>query len=105
MSENLYAPNVEVFSVDSKSYLKYNKDMQIPYVGGAMVSYGENSLLYVGGRGSDRIYQFLGKEMRAKVFKQVSLIMSSSDIHPLKIFSQHIRNIFMSQFNPNYQDN
>ena len=97
MSENLDAPNVEVFSVESKSYLKYNKDMQIPYVGGAMVPYGDDSLLYVGGRGSDRIYQFLGKEMRAKVFKQV--IVSSSDLHRKYLA---IRNIFMSQFNHNY---
>ena len=53
--------------------------MQIPYVGGAMVPYGENSLLYVGGKhttdnhgSSDKIYQFDGKEMRAKVFRYPS---------------------------------
>ena len=56
----------------SGRFLPYNEDMQIPYVGGAMVPYGENSLLYVGGRGSDKIYQFDGKEMRAKVFRHLA---------------------------------
>ena len=67
---------VDVYSVGSKRFLQYNEDMQIPFVRGAMVPYGENSLLYVGGkhttdinRGSDEIYQFEGKEMRAKVFR------------------------------------
>ena len=70
---------VDVFAVSSERFLPYDGDMQIPYVGGAMVPYGENSLLYVGGKhttdnhgSSDQIYQFDGKEMRAKVFRYPS---------------------------------
>ena len=76
---------VEVFSVTTKRFLPYNRDMQIPIVGGAMVPYGEDSLLYVGGRhkddssqGLDEIYQFDGKEMRAKVFRHAALFNNQS---------------------------
>ena len=79
---------VEVFSVTTKRFLPYNRDMQIPIVGGAMVPYGEDSLLYVGGRhikarpspgtGREQIYQFDGKEMRAKVFRHAALFNNQS---------------------------
>ena len=65
-----------MFSVMTKRFLPYNRDMQIPFVEGAMVPYGDDSLLYVGGRhtkeigdGQEQIYLFDGKKMRAKVFR------------------------------------
>ena len=69
---------VDVFSVSSTSrrFLPFNADMQIPFIGGAMVNYGEDSLLYFGGRHIDdadrkltEMYRFLGKEMRVEVFR------------------------------------
>ena len=72
---------VDVFSVSSthRRFLPYSADMQIPFVGGAMVNYGEDSLLYVGGRhtqdadrGSTEMYRFLGKEMRVEVFRHAA---------------------------------
>ena len=69
---------VDVFSVSptQRRFLPFNADMQIPFVGGAMVNYGEESLLYVGGRHAEdtdqrstKMYQFLGKEMRVEVFR------------------------------------
>ena len=72
---------VDVFYVSptQRRFLPFNADMQIPLVGGAMVNYGEDSLLYVGGRhGQDadqrstKMYRFLGKEMRVEVFRHAA---------------------------------
>ena len=72
---------MDVFSVSSthRRFLPFNADMQIPFVGGAIVNYGEDSLLYVGGRHtqdadrrSTEMYRFLGKEMRVEVFRHAA---------------------------------
>ena len=68
-----------IFDVGSQIYRLHDPDIQIPYVGGAMVPYGKDSLLYVGGwKGSltegefsGTIYQFLGPEMRVRIFREV----------------------------------
>ena len=79
--------NVEVFSLHSESFQDYDQDLQIPEVGGAMVPYDKNTLLYVGGWDfhgdegwykSDRIYQFYGHNSNAgfrissAVFREVT---------------------------------
>ena len=54
-----------------------NKKTQIPVHSGAMVPYGKNSVLYLGGittskEYSDKIYQFIGDEMCWKIHAKVT---------------------------------
>ena len=56
----------------------YSKESQIPVHSGAMVPYGKNSVLYLGGITtsnlySDNIFQFIGDEKRWKMLEKVTL--------------------------------
>ena len=83
--------NVEVFYLLSESFQDFDQDSQIPVVGGAMVPYEKNTLLYIGGwnrhgaegwlpgwHQSDKIYQFYGHNtdagfrIRSTVFREVT---------------------------------
>ena len=65
-------------------------EMQIPFVRGAIVPYGESSLLYIGGvhlteshtfdGNSNTIWQFDGNEMRAKVFRYATEFKPPSQV-------------------------
>ena len=67
---------------------------QLPVYNGAMIPYGKNSVLYLGGITvigrndgpySDKIFQFIGNEMRWKMLEKVTLQLAHPQAHKLTV--------------------
>ena len=72
----------------------YNEKAQLPVYNGAMIPYGKNSVLYLGGITvigrndgpySDKIFQFIGNEMRWKMLEKVTLQLAHPQVCKLTV--------------------